>query len=64
MLHPDLVPWEMGEPVSEWTATYDGVANGEDGFSSSELLANFEACASEDKFTNELRQRFDAKVVG
>jgi len=64
VLHPDLVPWEMGEPVSEWTATYNGVPNGEDGFASSELLNNFEACACGDEFTNELRQRFGAKVVG
>lgn len=63
VLHPDLVPWEMGEPVGEWTATYNGVPNGEDGFSSSELLANFEAYAGSDKFTDELRQRFGAKVV-
>jgi hypothetical protein len=54
----------MGEPVSEWTATYNGVPNGEDGFASSELLNNFEACACGDEFTNELRQRFGAKVVG
>lgn len=64
VLHPELVPWDMGEPFSEWTTTYNGVANGEDGFSSSELLANFEACANGDEFTNELRQKFDAKVVG
>lgn len=63
VLHPDLVPWDMGEPVGDWTATYNGVPNGEDGFSSSELLANFEACKNSDKFTQALRQEFGAKVV-
>lgn len=64
VLHPDLVPWKMGEPAGEWTANYDGVPNGEDGFSSQELLANFEACKYGDKNTNILRNKFNAKVVG
>lgn len=37
VVHPDLVPWKMtGGGV--WTAEYDGILNGEDGYSSKELL--------------------------
>jgi hypothetical protein len=54
----------MGEPVGVGTATYNGVPNGEEGFSSQELLDNFEGCKASDKFTEELRDRFGAKVVG
>lgn len=50
VLHPDLVPWKQSGTVGEWTAKYeiDGVivANGEEGFSSREIVANPAGCAS------------------
>lgn len=46
VLHPDLVPWEMGEAADEWTAVYkiEGkeVKNGENGYSSREILTMVE----------------------
>lgn len=42
VMHPDLVPWQMGEAKDEWTAIYlidnRKVANGENGISSREIL--------------------------
>ena len=68
VLHPDMVPWKMGDAVDDWTANYiiDGqaVANGESGFSSSEIIANPTACASGDKTIEKLRSELGAKVVG
>lgn len=67
VLHPDLVPWPMGESRHEWSAVYvvDGVEviNGEDGYASSELIANAALCAS--GVADEWRSRFPGvKVVG
>ena len=49
-LHPDLVPWAMKDSDHEWTATFkiDGtnVQNGENGFSSQELIGNASGCAN------------------
>lgn len=49
-LHPDLVPWPMKGGHKEWSAVYvikgREVINGEDGYASSELIANAEACAA------------------
>ena len=49
-LHPDLVPWAMKDSAHEWTATFkiDGtnVQNGENGFSSQELIGNASGCAN------------------
>ena len=49
-LHPDLVPWSMKDSDHEWTATFkiDGtnVQNGENGFSSQELIDNASGCAN------------------
>ena len=66
VLHPDLVPWEMGDSPYEWSASYmiDGksVINGQDGFSSIEMLANDKACASD--FVASVKELFPgAKVV-
>lgn len=55
VIHPDLTPWLRKEYPSEWIAIYeiDGVdvANGEpceSVYSSKELIANLNACASND----------------
>lgn len=68
VVHPDLVPWDMVEAHDEWHAIYyvDGkaVLNGADGFLSSELLANPKECANPGDFTKELREQFDARIVG
>lgn len=48
VLHPDLVPWKMKDSTMEWTAVYevDGhvVINGEEGFSSQELIDDPKGC--------------------
>lgn len=71
VVRPDLVPWELGDGGDdEWTASYvfNGaeVLNGnpkEGVFSSAELLANPDACFNADSFLNELRSKFDARVI-
>jgi hypothetical protein len=49
-LHPDLVPWAMKDSDHEWTATFEidgtNVQNGENGFSSQELIANASGCTN------------------
>jgi hypothetical protein len=49
-LHPDLVPWAMKDSDHEWTATFEidelNVQNGENGFSSQELIDNASGCAN------------------
>lgn len=67
VLHPDLVPWPMGESDKEWSAVYVvkglNVINGEDGYKSSELIANAELCAS--GAADEWKAKFPgARVVG
>ena len=53
-IHPDLVPdsWTQKDSPHEWSAVYDidgrEVINGEDGHLYSELLANLDACLSDD----------------
>lgn len=48
VLHPDLVPWKMLDSDMEWTGIYEiegeKVKNGDEGFSSHELIANALAC--------------------
>jgi hypothetical protein len=64
VLHPDLVPWPMGESDTDWVAVYmvgdKPVKNGEGHYASSELIANAEACASgvRDEFA-----QWGAKIV-
>ena len=72
VLHPDLVPWQRKDGT-EWTAVY--VINGKDVetgepcanvFSSAELLANPDACASgsvKDSFIAEARDLLGAVIV-
>jgi CRISPR/Cas system-associated exonuclease Cas4 (RecB family) len=68
VLHPDLVPWKMESAHDQWHAIYyiDGkpVLNGEDGFASSEILANPSECANPCEFTQALREEFDGRIVG
>jgi hypothetical protein len=65
VLHPDLVPWPMGDSADDWVAVYlvggKPVKNGEGHYASSELIANAKACASgvRDEWAH-----FGAKVVG
>lgn len=66
VLHPDLVPWKMLDSDYEWTAIYEVngklVANGEEGASSIELLANAEGCAN--PIVKEIKKTWPgAKVV-
>ena len=66
-LHPDLVPWKM-IGGKQWSAVYqiDGheVVNGEDGFASSEIIANPSLCANPDETTMAPRQSFGARIAG
>jgi hypothetical protein len=68
VIHPDLVPWKMGEAHDQWHAIYyiDGkpVLNGSEGFASSEILANPSECANPSEFTQALREEFDGRIVG
>ena len=72
VLHPDLVPWQRKDGPDEFTAVYEingvDVANGDPAqegvWGSKELLANAEACASGDPIIAEMRQAWNARVVG
>jgi hypothetical protein len=71
VLHPDLVPWKMKDSSWPWFAVYeiDGhdVANGEGDahvYTSREILANPKMCSIGDKYVEELRETFDARIVG
>ena len=71
VLHPDLVPWQRKDGLDEWTAVYviEGrdVANGEGDahvYTSREILANPKMCSLGDEYVEELRQQFDARIVG
>ena len=68
VLHPDLVPYQRKDSPDENHAVYviDGVdvINGENGYKSSEIVANPQACISGDTFIADLRNKFDGKIVG
>ena len=72
VLHPDLVPWQRKDGPDEFTAVYEingvNLANGdpeiEGVFSSKELLANSNACASDDPMIAEMRKAWGGRVVG
>lgn len=69
IIHPDLVPWkyEPSERGVIWLTPYGKVENGVSAqgvFESIEILGNVEACANPDKFIDEVREIFGAKVVG
>ena len=68
VLHPDLVPWQHkveGRTVI-WITPDGDIRNGAkdwETFTSSEIVANPKACAADDKFLNEAREIFGARVV-
>jgi CRISPR/Cas system-associated exonuclease Cas4 (RecB family) len=70
VLHPDLVPWTLAGGSGDWSAIYeiyDGqtgkeVINGEDGYYSSELLANLPLALSGDENVAALREKFGARI--
>lgn len=72
VIHPDLVPWQLVEMemLDDWTAVYliegNPVANGKPRpgvFTSRELLANPQACASGDSFVADMRASFGGRIV-
>jgi len=71
VLHPDLVPWQRKDGLDDWTAVYviEGrdVANGEGDahvYTSREILANPKMCSLGDEYVEQLRETFDARIVG
>lgn len=71
VLHPDLVPWQRKDGLDEWTAVYviEGrdVANGEGDahvYTSREILANPKMCSAGDEYIENMRQEFDARIIG
>lgn len=67
VIHTDLAPWPMKGGHGEWSAVYvvkgREVINGEDGYASSELIANANACAAglKDEWVGEFP---GSKIVG
>jgi hypothetical protein len=69
VLHPDLVPWphKVEQNTIMWITPEGSIKNGIsdwETFTSKEIVANHKACASGDKFMDEAREIFGAKVVG
>jgi hypothetical protein len=65
-LNPELVPWDFipdSDNGINWVIDGKTVNNGADGYSSHEILANANACAHGDDFTDALRKTFDARVI-
>jgi len=67
VLHPDLTPWDIEPAKDEWHAVYvingKKVLNGADGYLSSEIVANPDACADGDGFVRELRDDMGARII-
>ncbi len=69
-LHPDVVPWEMDQDAStEHQPVYiiEGkpVINGQDGYLSSEIVANPLFCSLDDDGVKQIKQTFPgAKIIG
>jgi hypothetical protein len=58
--HPDMVPWKLDTANStQWSACYDGKLNGEDGFSSNEMISG----ALEDDEVMKVRNIFEGEIV-
>lgn len=69
IIHPDLVTWKFSpnEHGVIWHTPYGDIKNGEsdwETFTSKEILANPKACASGDRFVEDMREIFGGKVVG
>lgn len=66
-LHIDLVPWDIEAGKDEWHPIFiingKKVLNGADGYLSSEIVANHEACADGDGFVSELRGNMGARII-
>lgn len=67
VLHPDLVPWQHKVENDKviWITPEGNIANGvksSDTFASTEIVANWKACASPDEFIKTLRNDFDGKI--
>jgi hypothetical protein len=65
VLHPDLVPWKYtpAEQGVVWHTPHGDVENSQTAFHSTEIVANVQACASGDKFIDELKSTMGARVV-
>jgi len=67
VLHPDIVPWQRKDGDDN-NAVYiingKEITNGEYGYKSSELIANLDACLSEDKNIDKFKDIFGARIVG
>lgn len=65
VLHPDLVPWKYtpAEQGVVWHTPHGDVENSQTAYHSTEIVANVQACASGDKFIDELRSTMGARVV-
>lgn len=65
ILHPDLVPWgyKVKNKAVIWMTPHGDIENGQTAFHSSEIVANVAACASGDKFIDEMRSTMGARVV-
>jgi len=67
VFHPDLVPYKLKQAHDEWHAIYivnnKEVLNGNDGYKSTEIVANAEECANPSQFTKELRETMGAKII-
>lgn len=71
VLHPDVVSWKRNEGPDDLTAIYEIngrlLSNGqpsENVYSSKELLANPDACGTNDEFINEMRSQMDGRIDG
>lgn len=72
VLHMDLVPWQLDtdastEDCAVWIIGDKRIANGEadaNVYGSTELVANLQACLNPDAITQEMREEFNARIVG
>lgn len=69
VFHPDLVPWLLDTDAStDSTACWvvksgEVIMNGEDGYKSTEILANLPACLSCDQVIADLRRAFNGRII-
>ena len=66
VFHPDLVPWKLVGGYGDWSAVYEvdeqRVVNGEDGYHSSEIVANLPLVLANDPAVMAIRNKFDARI--
>jgi hypothetical protein len=67
VFHPDLVPYKFKPAHDEWHGIYfindKEVLNGEQGFKSTEIIANPNECANPCEFTKELRETMGGRLI-